>query len=129
MNWGSVRFPSRIARDMPENRRDDHLLSREAASPVGGDAMAGRGELPRPESGRGVLPRPALGQGEVPRPAPGRGVLPWSELVETRLIRVALVVPTHSSLSFASGEMLTFMMRLLSRLGTCPRVILILWNF
>ncbi|KAL0435094.1 UNVERIFIED_CONTAM: hypothetical protein Sradi_0217300 [Sesamum radiatum] len=105
--WGSVRFPSGIGRDMLENRRDNHLLSRETASPTGGVVASGRGS-PRPEclDQRQVkarcLDQPRLGAGRgVPRPAsPGRGDSPRPG--------VAPVAPLLLSLSFASGENIDF---------------------
>ncbi|KAL0443801.1 UNVERIFIED_CONTAM: hypothetical protein Slati_2102800 [Sesamum latifolium] len=67
-------------------------------------------DQPRPGAGRGV-PRPASpGRGDSPRP----GLLPW-------LLCVYLCLLLRE-------KILTSMMRLSRRLGTCPRVILILRN-
>ncbi|KAL0431171.1 UNVERIFIED_CONTAM: hypothetical protein Sradi_0743100 [Sesamum radiatum] len=58
MTQGSVRFPSRIGRDMLENRRNNHLLSRETVSPRLIEARLdldhlGRGGMPQPRPGGG----------------------------------------------------------------------------
>ncbi|KAL0313358.1 UNVERIFIED_CONTAM: hypothetical protein Sradi_5735100 [Sesamum radiatum] len=75
--------------------RGDTYASREAASPVRGDAAPGRGDQPRPGSpGRGAVPRPSrpssLGRGGSPPPG------------------AASVVPSRSSLSSVPMENVDF---------------------
>ncbi|KAL0404313.1 UNVERIFIED_CONTAM: hypothetical protein Sradi_2072100 [Sesamum radiatum] len=91
---------ARRGHDMLEHRGGNSSMSRGTASPVEGDAVAGRGEAPRPAPGRGVMPQPGAGRG-VPRPvSPGRGISPRPTVV--------LVAPPHSPLSFASGKNIDF---------------------
>ncbi|KAL0345041.1 UNVERIFIED_CONTAM: hypothetical protein Sradi_4335400 [Sesamum radiatum] len=127
-----------VGRGMLENRGGDAHVSREAASPVGGDAAPGRGNLPRPGSpGRGSdLPRPGGGRSLLPRPASGRGVQPRPDAGRGDQPRppqpsppgrggspppgVASVVPSRSSLSSVSVENVDFKDEVIEAIRNLP---------
>ncbi|KAL0433313.1 UNVERIFIED_CONTAM: hypothetical protein Slati_2665600 [Sesamum latifolium] len=100
---------ARKGRDMSGNRRDSHPLSREAASPVGGDAMTGRGDQPRPEGGRGKARRSTSAH---------RGRFAWPRRLSST--EVVYVVPSRPSLPFALGKNIDFHDKFIEAIRNLP---------